>query len=564
MPPTASSSILVALVILMGSLPGQTHHSGFLGAPVVFPFPTPSAQIPAVAPDRWLLADVTADGIPDLVSHPIPLTTSQLMTHVGLAGGGFGPPIAGPLFEIFQFVGMPFDYTGDGHVDIVGHGTTVSGSSWVCLLSGNSTGQFVVDSCLSFASPEIELETDDLDQDGIPELIVLRRPTAASTEISVHEYTPATWTTNSTDIIPGLHKLEGVGDFDGDLIRDIVLGAMDALGVATGTWVMRGQPPTGGHPVLLPQGPMALGFHEQTVVADMNRDGRDDLVGYTIVPGTSSSLATMTIALGDPQAIFLPETSLIPTYPAGSCFIPNGNYGHLSVANLNADGFPDLHLWLGYNSTTPCSTWAPNLSIFLANSGQGVHYLDHEQLPYPIGTRLGPHWFQDLDQDGDDDLIALSLPFFQPSSTAELTVLSNNAIRGPGVPAVSQTNPPGFDVGLARPGNQSFFMRLKGAAPSATAVFGVALESTPNLFTAQGGGFWLNTAPTSLISPTGNYGVFATDGTGELTISIPLPANMPHGAGVYAQFVVLDPSGIFTSLGNTPVTMTDARYIAIW
>jgi hypothetical protein len=93
---------------------------------------------------------------------------------------------------------------------------------------------------------------------------------------------------------------------------------------------------------------------------------------------------------------------------------------------------------------------------------------------------------------------------------------------------------------------------------------GGACQTTPITRTAVTGcGVALNLGLAHVILPTPALGVTATDAAGSASLTLSLPASLPPGLVVYAQWGMLDPNGALPFAGQT-YAATPGRSILIW
>jgi Bacterial Ig-like domain (group 3)/FG-GAP-like repeat len=219
------------------------------------------------SPSSIAVADLNADGKLDLVLGGCCSQTVGVM--LGNGDGTFQPAVSYPSVGYYINAVVVADVTGDGRPDIL-----VAGSTGIGISKGKGDGTFqpVVLLSLGQISPD-SITTGDINGDGKIDLIV------------------------ALDAKPGLLVLLGNGD--GTFQAPVAYNSGDSLSVG------------------------------QAVLADVNGDGKVDLLETTATIGVGGSVGVL---LGNGDGTFQP----VVTYPAG------GFLGWLAVADLNGDGKNDV------------------------------------------------------------------------------------------------------------------------------------------------------------------------------------------------------------------------------
>lgn len=109
-----------------------------------------------------------------------------------------------------------------------------------------------------------------------------------------------------------------------------------------------------GAPSFAPAGTFAGGTGNELISGDLDNDGDDDLVAWT----AGGSIATITVSLGDPVAV------LQPTAPQSLNLFPGGTYiGGIGgsrwpqLDDVNGDGLLDLHVFVWRATGQLCPIW---------------------------------------------------------------------------------------------------------------------------------------------------------------------------------------------------------------
>jgi Big-like domain-containing protein/VCBS repeat protein len=320
------------------------------------------------------IADVSADGLPDLIMGGGVGLTGKVAVLLSNANGTFQDPIVSilpPSTQVFPSLGgviavadfngdgaadlavgdpansgvhillgnksgsfteatiLPdntrsgdlhaVDLNHDGHIDLVALGAISSGGFNVYLGNGDGTFQFPV---LHSLGPGFKGFLRDLNADGEPDILAELNPTGTLTQIIFLKGNGDGTFASSLVVgqLPaGVHVL-GLGDFNGDGIPDLQVTSL------TGVGIMLGQPGlifgsiitslSGGSP-----GP----FQHSATQVDLNNDGHLDLV----VP--SDGGIVLSLGRGD------------GSFPSGAqVYDVGGGVTTIAVADFNSDKVPDI------------------------------------------------------------------------------------------------------------------------------------------------------------------------------------------------------------------------------
>jgi hypothetical protein len=263
------------------------------------------------------------------------------------------------------------DFNGDGKIDLA----TANFGGWnVSVLLGNGGTSFQPTVNYAVQGPAAMLAVADLNADTKLDLAVaLQNTRNIAILLGNGDGTfQASRAYDAYDKTPGNTNVDGlaVGDFNGDGKPDIATGNYNTndtsvlLGNGAGGFTFANK-----YPVSF--GPKAV------VVADFNADTKLDLA----VAGSDSwgGVPGISLLLGNGDGSFQPETR----------FFNGVMYGRLQVADLNADGKPDI-----------VGTANKGL-IVLLNTGNAANLF--QTATYP-GTNLGMS-LADFDNDGDLDVV---------------------------------------------------------------------------------------------------------------------------------------------------------------
>jgi hypothetical protein len=332
----------------------------------------------AVQPASAIIADVNADGRPDLVTANRSATVSVLL---GNGDGSFGAHSDFPTgHNSPSGYWLPSvataDFNADGHLDLAVQNNNGFGGA-VTVLMGNGDGTFGPPTDVSTGYPT-SVAAADINADGRPDLVA----TGASASVLLGNgdgtFQPG------TDVVGG--NRVAIADMNGDGRPDLVVASTPSvddgtghriyfgevsvrLGNGDGTFVTGTSFPTG-------QSPWSL------AVADLNGDGRLDVVAANRgqpLESTPGSTASVLLGNGDgtlgPKTDF--DTGMVPV--------------SVAVKDLNGDGHPDLAVtcW-----------WVGAVSVLFGN-GNGTF---QPQILFSTGAVNYSVAIGDLNADGRPDL----------------------------------------------------------------------------------------------------------------------------------------------------------------
>ncbi|HMV49372.1 MAG TPA: FG-GAP-like repeat-containing protein [Blastocatellia bacterium] len=348
-----------------------------------------SFRLADVSPFNALaVADFNGDGRPDLAA-----AVDATPVLLGRGDGTFTAAAALPGNFTFASVAAA-DFNTDGKMDFAA--VTFSGESR--LMTGNGDGTFAQGAPIttgSFSSTNSAITAVELNNDGKPDLFICFGSTArAYLNNGAGGFTAA----GQVQIANSLNGF-ALGDFNGDGNRDLVLSSfVDPyrlyLGDGRGAF---------GAPASLPSGGGAL------TVADLNKDGRPDLIGAG--SGSIGTKSGSVVVLLNSAGGFTARN----TYLAGRAV------SMAVVADFNLDGQPDV---IAANQDTDSFPVFPTLT-FLAGDGTG-RLLSGLQIPESAG--ISEITVADLNQDNRPDVILTGSQSF--SSNNGVQVALRNAQGG--------------------------------------------------------------------------------------------------------------------------------------
>jgi hypothetical protein len=264
-------------------------------------------------PQSIAVGDFNGDGIQDLA-----IAGANKPVLLGDGTGGFSPAPNGPSAALVA--GQPIvvgDFNGDGIQDLAIGGQAMG----VAVLLGNGSGGFTPTTGNMFETPgAAALAVGDFNGDGNQDIAVASWVQGYATWVYIlfgngtggfreqMAFSAGTTVSHPAAI--------AVGDFNGDGVADLALGASNGMTVLLGDG-SGGFSATSGSPYL-PVTPSSL------VVADVNGDGIPDLI---------AGGPEMMVLIGDGTGAFTPKA--IP-FSGGAYPIAAG------VADFNGDGITDL------------------------------------------------------------------------------------------------------------------------------------------------------------------------------------------------------------------------------
>jgi hypothetical protein len=320
------------------------------------------------------VADFNGDGRPDVVVGNATLNNPFVTVFLGNGNGTFQAP------QTFATAPSPIsiavaDFNHDGKLDLV---TANNGSSNVSVLLGNGNGTFQPATNFAVPTTSYSVAVADLNGDGNPDVVVGHSGSSSNPDNTVSlllgngngTFTPA------QDFAVGKQPSVAIADLNHDGRPDIVTANFgdDTVGVLLNTWA----PP--GSATFTPETTVNLGasYSATPTIADVNGDGKPDLV----VADYAENMVS--VFLGNGNGTFQAPINT-PT--------PGPGPRNPIVADVNGDGIPDL-IVINYG--------ANSISILQGN-GNGTFQPASQTLSTPNDTSQIA--VADLNGDGKPDLV---------------------------------------------------------------------------------------------------------------------------------------------------------------
>jgi RHS repeat-associated protein len=395
----------------------------------------PSGYDSSSTPQHVVAADLNHDGWPDVVTPNVGSNFSILLNQVrggGQVGGTLSQPAALPSANGSVSAVAFGDFNGDGRLDAaVVHRTTSVG-----VMLQHADGTFGGETPLPLI-PNSEgasmVAVGDINGDGRPDIVAgglqcgTQQPCVFTTAVNVFIgngdgtfQSPAQY-----QIGDGAYN-EGSGlvltDLNGDGRLDVVYASNNAEGGSTDTgslYVLMNQGPgvlAASAQVATIPGPHSAVAGESLAVADLNGDGRKDIVvsedpTYVSLNGSGGQRG-VSILFGNGDGTFTAPVYVRDPALTDGASPPNdaGDVQGIAVKDMNGDGIPDI-----VSADSGSFSGNAGFSVYLNPGGGSINS------PTFIPTAgFSPHGLTlaDLNGDGETDV-----------------VLENNSATGQGVPA---------------------------------------------------------------------------------------------------------------------------------
>jgi len=262
----------------------------------------------------------------------------------------------------------------------------------------------------------------DLTASGSLDMVVAN--SSGSISVFLHGSTPGSFQTPVNLVTGGIPAKVVIGDVNGDGRPDLVVA--DASGSGN-VMILLANPASPGS-FLTPFNLSTGVYNTSVAIADLNGDGKADIVAV----GADVS--------GNNGSAYVFYQSTPGTFSAPTVFPAGAQPQSVKVADLNADGLPDLvvaNYWIGLDGLG-----SPGVSVLLQDAAHPGHFLS--PVTYATGELSVDVAVGDLNGDGKPDLVVANIA---PEPTGSVSVL----LQDPSSPGVflAATNYPGFDHPLS-------------------------------------------------------------------------------------------------------------------
>jgi len=318
--------------------------------------PAQSFTPPVATPFETRLVDVNGDGRADVVFNHRDATGSQVAVALASADGSFAAPGAAVTAPgTSNYALATGDFNGDGKTDLVW--SYLNGNNiaiYVGLANGSGGWTFLAPQQMNVSLPApgftgFNVYTGDINGDGKSDLIFNQVGT------------------DNNYVFTALSNGDGTFGFDNINIQHLCQAG------GCGGWSVY-----------------------RALVADVNRDGRADLVwnrnSGTLANDTYSSFSLGTGAFGTLNGWY--------QHPVGCCW----SWYQWLVADVNRDQIPDM-IWYGGATDSPGTF----LSVALGTTAGPLTFLNRQDLTGAVGPIPSTGMIGDVDGDGGADLIINSL-----------------------------------------------------------------------------------------------------------------------------------------------------------
>ena len=346
---------------------------------------------------RYYTADVTGDGVPDLLAT----SWEGFDTAVAKSAMTYGP-VQKRTSGVFATQLAIADFNQDGSPDIA-----VGVSGGIQLFYGSKQGAFPDKTITPVTEPVTFLFAGDFNDDGVADVASIGSDGFIRTYPGVKGGGFTSPVKTSTAVSTAFNYIGNtVGDFDGDHQQDILIYGQVLYGNGDGSFT----------PVLQTTGVNGL-------VSDLNKDGKSDLLSLSsLTSGAGSNVYFygLIAQLGGTKRTFTQVTTNFPPYLPGQGITTPALLG---VGDLNGDGYPDTAV---YDPNLPA------LEIWLGKgdgsfrAGNVVNLSDEAWTPLGAGgqgNQIGIGSVLDLDGDGNSDLVFLATEKTSVTNVTPVSVL---------------------------------------------------------------------------------------------------------------------------------------------
>ena len=497
-PPSLSISLLAPSSVMVGSELGLVDVSGqgfSSGSEVLIDGQPASSTMLVNSGTLQAQINVAMNSAPGTHQFSVAngAQTSNTLTYTVYAPAQ-GPFVmqAIPGFLVGGVSDAPFivaaDVNGDGLADVIMPGPGLGNSQSIAVLYGQANGTLASPQYIAVPTAPYALAAGDVDGNGTIDLVSITSDNSSSTTVSIlfgdghGNFKPPATQQTFADIYPGPAYL---ADLNRDGKSDLVLAVQEPSSSEGLVWLAN----TGGGfaaPITL-----ATAANQYFSIADFNGDGKPDIL-YTL-GGTSTSSPSLHILMNQGNGNFIDQA-------AGGL---NGIVGVANVLDFNLDGIPDLvvqaqqvYSFAGNGDgtfTQVASTNIPGGPIQLVSGD-----FDNDGLPDlagSIGTE--PSEIVYLFGDGKGDFV------FQPVVGPEGAYVATGDFNGDGIADVVIPDRFNFvSLALGRTGrNYPAPLALSPATVTSVSTGDINGDGLPEIFT---GGEFIDRIPGTVFLNQGN------------------------------------------------------------
>jgi len=238
------------------------------------------------------------------------------------------------------------DINGDGKPDLVLADLSASGNAIVLLQDTATPGQFVAPLNLSTGAMTPSVAVGDLNGDGKPDVVAANFDSNGNNgQVTIffqNASSPGTFLAPVSFPAGAQPQAVRIMDVNGDGLPDLVVANKGPGGDGTGAAGVSVLLQDGTHPgtFLAPITYSTPWGAIDVAVADLNGDGKPDLVVASLGPAPSGAVS-----------VLLQSSTTAGTFGAATSYAGFGQPLSVAIADLNGDGHPDIAVADGFNAT---------------------------------------------------------------------------------------------------------------------------------------------------------------------------------------------------------------------
>ena len=238
------------------------------------------------------------------------------------------------------------DINGDGLPDLVFADLSTSGNAIVMLQSASTPGQFAAPLNLATGAMTSSVAVGDLNGDGKPDVVAANFDSNGNNgQVTVFFQNPASPGTFMAPVsFPAGAQPQAVriADVNGDGLPDLIVANRGPGNDGTGSPGVSVLLQDATHPgtFLAPVTYSTPWGAIDVAVADLNGDGKPDLVVASLGPGPTGAVS-----------VLLQSTTTAGTFGTATSYAGYGQPLSVAIADLNGDGHPDIAVADGYTAT---------------------------------------------------------------------------------------------------------------------------------------------------------------------------------------------------------------------